>query len=525
VGLLVGMLGHAALAFANPPAWELVSHAFDELAVRVVAIDPQNPQRLYAATERAVYRSVDGGRQWDASFRAPGDTALASLAVDPFDAQHLLVATDRGLYGSTDRGRSWQRLFRSAGGVDSRCHVVAFHPRQPQTVFLGTAGGLLISRDGGHQWQSVGPPLSGHAVSQLAIKPGAGDRVYALADHGLFAGAVDLGTWTHLFRVLAPEATETDAVDDAPEPPEQDAESTEQLTALAIDPHDPQTLYLASFNGAFVSHDEGATWQRLTHQGLGTTQIRHLILHAHSPTVAYAATPQGVARYVPAEARWEILYAGLPTPSVQYLAATPSKIFAATDHGLYMLDLTPEELSQGAWPAPRELLADFAHEPTVGQVQRAAIWYAKVDPEKIQRWHRQAYLKALLPKLSMSYDHNQDTYISSSVTSTATRVFQTEDPSRKLGFSVGWDLGDLIWNTDQTSIDVRSRLMVQLRDNILDDITRTYFERRRLQLDLLTNPPSDPKLQLTKELRLAELTAMLDGLTGGWFSNQLNETR
>ena len=63
--------------------------------------------------------------------------------------------------------------------------------------------------------------------------------------------------------------------------------------------------------------------------------------------------------------------------------------------------------------------------------------------------------------------------------------------------------------------------MVQLRDDILDEVTRTYFERRRLQIALLTQPPADEKQVIDKELRLQELTAMIDGLTGGYFSTHL----
>ena len=87
-----------------------------------------------------------------------------------------------------------------------------------------------------------------------------------------------------------------------------------------------------------------------------------------------------------------------------------------------------------------------------------------------------------------------------------------------------WDLGQFIYSDDQTNIDVRSKLMVELRDQILDDVTRSYFERRRLQVELMTDPPSEPKGQLAKELRIQELTAILDGLTGGWFSHELERT-
>ena len=62
---------------------------------------------------------------------------------------------------------------------------------------------------------------------------------------------------------------------------------------------------------------------------------------------------------------------------------------------------------------------------------------------------------------------------------------------------------------------------MQLRDDILDEITRTYFERRRLQIDSYMSPPEDLKLKLEKELRIQELTADLDALTGGCFSERL----
>jgi hypothetical protein len=63
--------------------------------------------------------------------------------------------------------------------------------------------------------------------------------------------------------------------------------------------------------------------------------------------------------------------------------------------------------------------------------------------------------------------------------------------------------------------------MVQLRDDILDEITRTYFERRRLQLETCLSPSLDLKKKLQNELRIQELTADLDALTGGDFTARL----
>ena len=62
--------------------------------------------------------------------------------------------------------------------------------------------------------------------------------------------------------------------------------------------------------------------------------------------------------------------------------------------------------------------------------------------------------------------------------------------------------------------------MVQLRNDVVDEVTRLYFERRRLQVELLTRQPAEPQPALYKALRIQELTALIDGLTGGYFSQQ-----
>ena len=57
---------------------------------------------------------------------------------------------------------------------------------------------------------------------------------------------------------------------------------------------------------------------------------------------------------------------------------------------------------------------------------------------------------------------------------------------------------------------------------MLDEVTRLYFDRRRLQVDMLLKASPDLKAQLENELRLQELTANLDAYTGGAFSAALH---
>jgi len=164
--------------------------------------------------------------------------------------------------------------------------------------------------------------------------------------------------------------------------------------------------------------------------------------------------------------------------------------------------------------------SDFINEPEVNAVQEAAIKYAEVEPEKIIRWRRQAAKKAFLPKFTAGI--NRDTgdlwhWESGSSTKAYDDVLMKGRDSLGWDITLSWDLGEIIWNSDQTLIDVRSRLMVELRDDILDEVTKLYFERVRIKAELDRLAIEDRKKRFEKELRLAELTAMLNGLTGGYF--------
>ncbi len=63
--------------------------------------------------------------------------------------------------------------------------------------------------------------------------------------------------------------------------------------------------------------------------------------------------------------------------------------------------------------------------------------------------------------------------------------------------------------------------MVQLREDILNEVTRLYFERRRLQMELASNKSITTTQAIEKDLRLQELTASIDALTGGTFSDAI----
>ena len=122
----------------------------------------------------------------------------------------------------------------------------------------------------------------------------------------------------------------------------------------------------------------------------------------------------------------------------------------------------PNPLPKGRGNVEEEnILKQFSHEPGIREVQEAAIDYAEVHPDKIKKWREAATRKALLPDVSLCMDrYVTDLYHWD--TGQNPDVLQTGDDVITWDVTMSWDLGDLVWSTDQTSIDTRSRLMVQL---------------------------------------------------------------
>lgn len=194
----------------------------------------------------------------------------------------------------------------------------------------------------------------------------------------------------------------------------------------------------------------------------------------------------------------------------------------AQEEPMVTVDVKPPE---GKEATIKDVLEYFADDPTIQEVQAAAIEYAEVHPDKILKWRRKAKYKALAPTVSFDYVEERDRTATRYLPTSTTYYMEPHDYDRQWSAGLGWDLSDLIWSTDQTSIDVRSRLMVQLRNDVLDEVTRTYFERRRLQVEMLLSPPEDMKERIEQELRIQELTADIDALTGGYLSRKLKEAK
>jgi hypothetical protein len=206
--------------------------------------------------------------------------------------------------------------------------------------------------------------------------------------------------------------------------------------------------------------------------------------------------------------------------------ADEKALWVSTDKGLYRLEVV--SIAENQYVDVERNLNTMKviinGEPTFKELQAQAMRFNDVNPEKIKRWHAESRMRALVPKVNIGFDNARSN--SYEIYTSATKdyvVSGPDDVNEGMDVSISWDLANLIWSDDQTNIDVRSRLTTQLRNDILDDLRRAYFERRRLQYELMASPPADMKLRFEKELRIQELTQAIDDITGNYLSENMRD--
>ena len=181
--------------------------------------------------------------------------------------------------------------------------------------------------------------------------------------------------------------------------------------------------------------------------------------------------------------------------------------------------------------AVRALRLRFEREPAVEQVQKASLRFFKVHPDRVASYRRGATWKALMPNIELIFNNEYGTndrtlydYIYKSkypqYGCTGAACWPAKDQetvkraSLSLGIRANWALDRLIFNAE--ILDVSS--LVGVQEGLLREITSLYFTRRRLMTAMVLNPPQSPHEQITEQLRLDEITANIDALTGGFFS-------
>ena len=170
------------------------------------------------------------------------------------------------------------------------------------------------------------------------------------------------------------------------------------------------------------------------------------------------------------------------------------------------------------------VMAEFDGEPDIRAVQAMAMRYSKTNPELMEKWLSSSQRAYALPKVNLQYDKQLDEGTRYDYVAGPTGELESQVDYVQLGnddrvvVKLEWRLDKLVMSSEQIRVINETGKASKMREKVLDEVTRLYFDRRRLQVDNLLNPPSSLQDQIEMELRLQEMTANLDALTGGEFS-------
>lgn len=215
--------------------------------LQTVIADPVTPTTLYAAsTDRGLFKSVDGGITWSSSSNGIAGGVVQALAIDPANPQNLYAATGLGVtpgvvYKSTDGGNTWSAVDSSASGQPLQVAIDAQNPNNVYVVWNGQ--GVRKSTDNGATWTSL--PFPGTSIVSLALDPRVSGSIYVYsAPVVVFKQA---GTPSYIYHSTDGGHTWVQLTNPSPTPP-----------GWIIDGStNPSTVY----NGLTDrSTDNGATW-------------------------------------------------------------------------------------------------------------------------------------------------------------------------------------------------------------------------------------------------------------------------
>jgi hypothetical protein len=181
--------------------------------------------------------------------------------------------------------------------------------------------------------------------------------------------------------------------------------------------------------------------------------------------------------------------------------------------------LAPPAAAQSA-DALAKAQARFAKEPAVAEVVDVALKYFRVHPEVLDSLRSKAKTRALLPLIAAGYRRDTEAFDRTEVQTPVPVNITEATGTGKHALSVGavWDFRELVFNPAEVQVFG----LIGVQRDIMLEATRTYYLRKQLVLRKLYKPPEDPMAAAALDMRIDEFTALLDVITGGWFSQQAN---
>ena len=225
------------------------------------------------------------------------------------------------------------------------------------------------------------------------------------------------------------------------------------------------------------------------------------------------------------EEKFEVLPSSAEDPSTHQAPSAPThppgydgtdQVEESDDDGTQQ----PQEDRLENQPDEKQLLENILRkleaEPPLETLLHAALIQADADVERARSWHRRVRLSPILPtvKLSVGYDLEHDENLDRTQTEPDQWGADT-DQDLELQATVQWDFSKLVYHPEELKVQTALARRADRREALLTLLIGYWFERRQIQILLAVRPPEELETRIQQTLRLKELTACIDALTGG----------
>jgi photosystem II stability/assembly factor-like uncharacterized protein len=259
--------------------------------VRSLAYDPQNPDHIFLGTSTGtLFSSTDGGHNWSrfAHLGSGDDYVIDHLAIDPQSPNKMYAAAwsvenqqSGDLFRSDDAGKTWESIPAMHG---KSIRAMALAASDSRTMVVGALDGVFRSTDGGKNWQKISSSSSDiHNIESIAIDPKDTNVVYAGTWH--LAWKTDDGgaNWRHISKGMIEDS---------------------DVFSIIVDSTNPSVVFASACSGIYKSQSAGDSFQKI--QGIPFSARRTRILK-QDPTnsaVVYAGTTEGLWKTADAGKTW-----------------------------------------------------------------------------------------------------------------------------------------------------------------------------------------------------------------------------
>src|SRR4051812_24741692 len=253
-----------------------------------IVVHPTNPDIAYVAAvgatwganpERGLYKTVDGGKTWQLSKFVSDKAGFIDVAMDPRDPNTLYAASwervrgpyylksggpGSALWKTTDAGKTWREI-KGAGFPETNkgrmnIQIAASDPNivyvmveadslrgaKPQRLLSG----LYRSMDAGKTWKWMSTiDNRPFYFSQIRVDPRNPNRIYRMAVDFAFS---DDGGYSWTLSMVG---------------------NHEDYHAMWIDPNDPEHFLIGGDAGIFQTYDKGGTYDAINNMAMGQFYI------------------------------------------------------------------------------------------------------------------------------------------------------------------------------------------------------------------------------------------------------------